>query len=333
MSTLIYHNERLHSLYEAPESKSGSVALGRPLTVRYLYFALRHEARRRQQLMVSTFVKTEEQKPSAVEAVNYFNPSARFGKDGTFRLADFGGQHYGHPLCYYTRSYIGETVRLTTKVMELDKLDRKAMDAVRSGLATIASLPVFTEFLAYSALVYTGFRAAEKLIEFLNRDDAIIESHNLDLAFDQENSRRLQPGRVVCIPGADAVEFIESESWQLAPDNRLREASTGREYDRGSYFVLEIDTREHPTYEKFEYHQATAELLRRTNRGDDPADLVDFGVEVARGYQDYQILNELESFLLLPREDAPRDRAAALFRLLTPRLQQLYEPRLRLLLG
>ena len=71
-------------------------------------------------IMLSTFVKTAEEKQGAAEAINYYNPETIF-QNGQFRLTDFGAQHYGHELCYYTKSYLGESLRFTTKIMELDK--------------------------------------------------------------------------------------------------------------------------------------------------------------------------------------------------------------------
>lgn len=330
MANLIARNEKLCSLFEPPAADV--VAIGRPLAIHYLYFSLRHD-RGRQRLMISTFTKAEEQKRAAAEAVNFYNPRARFDEQGVFRLLDFGAQYYGHPLCYYTRSYLGETIRLTTKVMELDKLDRRAMRALRAGLAQAAILPVFTEYLAYLSFIDAGFRVAEKLINFFNRDDAIIESHNLDLHFRRTNARQLQAGRVVCIPGAEDGEFAESEAWHLAPNNRLIESATGREYERGSYFVLDVKPREHPAYDKFEYFQQVAELLELTNRSADPREVLDIGVEMAKSYQDYRLIGQLEDCLIVPPRERDTEKVTAMFRLLTPRSQRLYEGRLRAALG
>ena len=334
MASLITRNGTFHSLFDplADEEEgpcpATAMRLGSPLMIRYLYFRLHHKDRGRQQILISTFLKTEEAKAAASEAVNYFNPSARFSRDGVYTLSDFGGRHYGHPLCYYTRSYLGESIRLTTKVMELDRLDRKTLRSIRSGLGLLARLPVFTEYLAYAALVYTGLRAAEKILEYLARDDAIIESHSIDLHFTGRHARRLQPGRIICLPGEDGREFLDSEAFFLAPDNRLREAATGREYDRGPYFVLEVSAQSYPAYEDFEYHQGMAELLRKTQRGENPSELVDAGVEVMRGYRDYRLIEELEEMLLAREAEPSRERAMALYRLLSPRMRHLYEARL-----
>ncbi len=326
MAGLFARNGKLESMFD--RKGEGSVALGSPVIIRYLYFFLKHDGRGREQVMISTFAKSEEQKSAAAEAVNYYNPKARFGKDGTFRLSDFGGLNYGHPLCYYTKSYLGETIRLTTKVMELDRLDRRVSKALADGLATLSALPVFTEYLAYASLVQAGVGVAEKLIDFLNRDDAIIESHSLDLYNGKTSGRRLREGRMLCIPDAEEAEFLSSESWKLTPDNRLREVSSGREYTRGSYFVLEVKCEENPAYEKFDYSQNVAELLQKTNRGEDPSEFVGYSAELVKAYQDYRLIDRIEALSLETTADKG-DRAKANFRLLTPRMQRLYSQRMR----
>lgn len=327
MANLYTPNGSLHSLYD-PVGDCHAVRVGQPLGVRYLYFFLRH-ARGRQQLMISTYAKSTEEKSAAAEAINYYNPVARFNDEKEFRLADFGGRHYGHPLCYYTPSYLGESLRLTTRIAELDRVDRRVVAALRRGLALAGTLPAFAEYVVYTSLLQAGAGAAERVINFFDRDDNIVESHSLDLHSGNTAARHLRTGRIVCIPGADEAEFLACEAWQLSRDNRLVDASTGREYTRGSYFVLEVRSEENPAYEKFDYYQGVAELLRRTNRGEHPGEILELGVEMMKGWRDYRLLERLERLALEPRNDAVREQLGAAFRLLTPRMQRLYADRMR----
>ncbi|MCC6547688.1 hypothetical protein IT570_11030 [Candidatus Sumerlaeota bacterium] len=324
-------------MFESPADQAGSIdkpiAIGEPLTIRYLHFHLRHRDGGKQQLMISTFAKAEERKSAAAEAINFYNPEAHFSRDGEFRLADFGGQHYGHPLCYYTKSYLGESIRLTTKVMELDKLDRRLTAAMRRAITTVAGLPISTSYLAYLALVQAGFSIAEKLIEVINRDDTIINSHSLDLHFNRANNRRLQPGRIVCIPDTEDVEFLSGDRWMLSADNRLVDAQTGGEYADRSYFVLQVKSEDNPLYEKFDYFQNVAELLEKTNRGENPAEFIEYGIDLMKGYSDFRLIEQMESLALISREPDSRQRVTATFKLLSPLMQKIYEPRAKELVG
>ncbi len=338
MANLYCHHQRITSLFEPPLDEDPSplperpVALGEPLTIRYLHFRLHHPASGRQQLMISTFAKAEERKTGAAEAINYYNPEARFSPKGEFRLADFGGQHYGHPLCYYTKSYLGESIRLTTKIMELDKADRRVMAALRDGVAAVAGLPVSTSYLAYAALARAGFAVAERLVNLINRDDSIVDSHSLDLHFERPNTRRLQGGRVVCVPTVEDADFLRGANWTLSPDNRLIDATNGEEFRERSYFVLQVACEANPLYDKFDYFQNVAELLEKTNRGGNPAEFIEYGIELMRGQQDLRLIEQMEALALVAGSEPARQRLTAAFKLLSPFMQRLYEPRARQLL-
>ncbi|MCC7392404.1 hypothetical protein IT571_08630 [Candidatus Sumerlaeota bacterium] len=338
MANLYCSNHKICSLFDPPTEEPGGgsgrpIAIGEPLTIRYLHFRLHHRDGGKQQLMISTFAKAEERKGAAAEAINYYNPEARFSREGEFRLSDFGGQYYGHPLCYYTKSYLGESIRLTTKVMELDRMDRRLAAALRRAIATVAGLPISTSYVAYTALVQAGFSVAEKIIEVINRDDSIINSHSVDLHFDRANNRRLQPGRVVCIPDREDGEFLSTERWALSADNRLVDAQTGGEYADQSYFVLQVKAEENPLYEKFDYFQNVAELLEKTNRGGNPAEFIEYGIDLMKGYSDFRLIEQMEALALVSREPASRQRVAATFKLLSPLMQKIYETRAKELVG
>ncbi len=321
MANLLVREGKPTSLYDTPRQP---VALGQPLVIRYLRLALRH-APGRQQLLVSTFLKDREDKTAAAEAVNYFNGSARFDADGWFDLADFGGRCYGHPLCYYSRSYLGESIRLTTRVMELDRVDRRTMRLLREGLASVGGLPVMAGYLVYTSLAMAGLRAAERLAALFARDDAIIGSHSLDLWSDG-SGRHLQQGRILCLPDADESEFLDGEAWRITPDHRLVETATGREYRRTSYFVLEIATTAHPAYEKFDAFQDAAMFLRRANAPEHPAELLETSAALLEAWRDFRGVEELERLAI--GGGAGRDRLMAFYRRLSPAMQRLYGPHL-----
>jgi len=97
------------------------------------------------ELMISTFIKSQETKEAAAEAINYFNREVKFNSKDEFQIEAFGGEHYGHALAYYTKSYLGESIYMTTKIMELDKIDDEVVKAIHKGIGTVSALPVFAD--------------------------------------------------------------------------------------------------------------------------------------------------------------------------------------------
>jgi len=72
-------NGKLRSLYDratlSEPRSTGYTALdiGKPLIVQYLYFFLKHpRPEKKNELMISTFIKAKETKERAAEAINFF---------------------------------------------------------------------------------------------------------------------------------------------------------------------------------------------------------------------------------------------------------------------
>lgn len=307
------------------------VEIGEPLVVRYLYLYLRlPDPERANELMVSTFVKTTEERAAAAEAVNYFNPTAKAEND-TIRITDFGAQHYGHELIYYSNSYLGQSVRLTTKVMELDSPNSKLFKAVKDGIKTVAGLPFFVEYLPFAALASTGLSLFERIWRLVDRDDPIIGGEDIDLHFNRLNDRRLQSGRIVCIPGKKDQDFMNG-NFTLGPDNKLL-TSGSTEYTDNSYFVLQVNRELHKEYDDFNYYQAAAELLRKTNRGGDPAEFVSTTVKLFEGANDLLTIRDIEDLRFDANDPEVRKKIKALERNLTGEMRVLAESRIKQILG
>ncbi len=294
--------------------------IGEPLVARYLRFFIKFESKEyKNEIMISTYVKTAEEKQGASEAINYYNPemvlksgfkkwlrnrfkSPRSNEEVSFQVADFGAQRYAHELIYYTRSYFGESLRLTTKIMELDKVDDEIVKAIREGISTVAGMPAFVEFLPYTALASKGTEIIAEIANTFNEDDVIVGSHDLDLHFKRNHDKKLQSGRIVCIPKRDEGEFLGE--YKLRPDNVLV-AGDGKEYTASSYYVLQINNEENKLYEKFDHFQRAAELLKKTNRGGDLGEVIDTIVNVSQGYSDMDATRKIEA--LIPKMDTKDD--------------------------
>ena len=323
-----------HVAEDSPRSYGYTkVEIGKPLVARYLRIFVKWGDKNKddQDLMISTHVKTTEEKRGAAEAVNYFNPNAEF-RNGKFELVDFGALCYGHELCYYTKSYLGESIRFTSRVMELDNLDKNALKAIKSGIGTVAGMPSFASFLPYAAMATAGANVAAKIVQLFDKDDVILPAHDLDLHFKKANSRLLQSGRIVCVADPENGTIAEDQiigSYKLTPDNRLVHVTTEVEYTNSVYIVLQVNQEKNRLYNDFDYFQDAAELLARTNRGGDAREFVDTFVSMARAYTDVDAIRQIEEMALDVGEDDVRARLTALAKHMSPDMKRLYEERLR----
>jgi len=337
MANLLSVNGQLRGMFYSPgkrdERSTGyePVGIGKPLVVRYLSFFIRFPGRERaNELMISTFVKTAQEKAAAAEAINYFNEEAKF-EDDTFRLTDFGAECYGHELCYYTKSYLGESIRLTTRIMELDNVNQDVVEGVKSGVTTLAGLPAFAAFMPYAGTVQKGVELIALIFQQVNKDDVIVRGHDLDLHFHRNHARRLQSGRVVCIPGQAAAEFVPEEGepkYELTPDNRLVAVGTGKEYQESTYYVLQINSETNRLYENFDHFQRAAELLEMTNRGGNPLEFVEATADILKAYNDVDSMRQINALALDDTEEA-QQRIKALHKLMSPDMQLLYREQIK----
>ncbi len=328
-------NGKLRSLYDSatvtkPRSSGYTeLDIGKPLIVQYLYFFLRHKSpEKKNELMISTFIKTAETKEAAAEAINYFDNTAKFDKNKELRICDFGAQRYGHRLCYYTKSYLGETLYVTTKIMEIDKTNKKLIQAIQKGIGTVASLPVFAEFLPYAAGASVGVSLFGNIVDLFNKDDAIVQGHDLDLHFNLENVRRLQSGRIVCVPDKQE-DYLLGGKYQLTQDNKLMEVNSKKEYTDSPYFVIQVDAKHNKKLELFDYFLGAADLLKLTNRGGDPTELVHTVVDILKGYNDVQAVREIEELSLDAYDEEVMKRIKALHKSMSNDARSLYKDRIK----
>ncbi len=332
MASFLSVDGELQSLYEIPGPESPRaqgyqpVEIGKPLMIRYLFFLIKWgtEDKKDQERMISSFVKTKEEKPGVAESINYFSPEAFF-KGGTFELEDIGGQFYGHELAYYTKSYLGESVRLTTKIMELDNA-KEIADPIKSGISTVAGLPMLAPFLSYISLASSGVSIAEKLINLFNRDDTILPGFDLDLHYRLSHERQLQSGRIVCVPKLGAGKEF-SEQYRLSPTNRIVSKENGTPLPSRTYFVLQVNSRANKLYENFDYFRDAASLMEQTNRGGDPNEYVNAVVDMLKAHGDFDAMREIEDLALDSDDEGSVRKAKALLKVMSADARRLFQPR------
>ena len=334
-SLLSIHGE-LRSLFDRAtleeERSQGykKIEIGKPIIIRYLYFFLQHKRpERKNELMISTFVKATETKSAAAEAINFFDKEAIFDANKNLRITDFGADCYGHPLCYYSKSFLGESLYLTTKIMELDKVDPKVVSAIQKGVGTAASLPMFAEFLPYLSGASVGVSLFQKLMDLFNRDDVIVKGHDLDLHFNFANVRHLQSGRIVCIPDKEEEHFLKDRKYKLLPNNKLVEENSKNEYTETPYFVIQVDSKTNKKLENFDYYAGAADLLSQTNSGENPTEIVSTVVELFSGYNDIAAMRQIEDLSLDSDDEEVKKKMKALYKSMSNETRGLYKDRVK----
>ncbi len=332
-TTLLSVNGELRNMYmDATDSGDRAhgyapVEIGEPLMVRYLHFYLKHaDLENKNELMISTFLKTEETKRAAAEAINFFDGRARF-TDGSLTIRDFGGEKYGHPLIYYSKAYRGESLYLTTRIMELDSVDGEIRAAINQGVSRVGSFPMFAEFLPFIAVAKSGAAIITGLVNLFNRDDQIVRGHDCDLHFGQMHARRLQSGRLLCVPRSriSREEFIDN--YRLRRDNVLVAKEDETAYTETSYFVIQVDAKKNRDLENFDHFVGAADLLAETNRGGTAADIVNEIVGLTRKAADIDAILEMEGLSIDAGEADVKKEIKAIYKSLSPQLQKLYEQR------
>ncbi|MDD3043492.1 MAG: hypothetical protein PHW56_11290, partial [Methanosarcinaceae archaeon] len=271
--------------------------------------------------------KTKEERKPGPEFINYFNPHTEF-KNGHFRLSGSDLQHYGHELCYYTKSYLGETVRLATKIVELDRGDKEKLQILEDESKKVLELPLFAQFLpakASAPLVSKGISCIGDLWGHIDRDDIILGGHDLSLSFNKAQGPRLQSGRIVCIPGKEKEEFIGK--YTLKPDNRLVDRENN-EYTEGSYYVVRVENRKNAPYENFDHFRQAAELLEQLKEEGCTADVMENIIELYQSHIDMETSGKIEKLLPAVEMDAKK-QVEALYRKMSPEMQKLYAERLK----
>lgn len=323
----------LQSLYStsdfstARDSRSADysqIGIGKPIVVRYLHHYLNFPKApaTKQEIMISTFVKTLEEKKPAAEAISYYSPNVIF-HSGIKSIKSFGADNFGHELIYYSKSYIGQPVKMTTKVMELDNYD-EVFKAISDGTESLGNMPFFVEYIPYMAVAKSSVNFISKLYKLIDKDDPIIPRLALDLFYYIPNMPRLQSGRILCVHKSQLTqeEFI-SKGYKLTPENNLVD-STGTQYSESSYFVVQVNSEVRPEFDDFEYHQNAAELLTMTNRGANIGGFIETAVQGFKSYSDILTINEMESMQDELETPEAKEKFKALFKTMSADVRNLY---------
>ncbi len=290
---------KLYNIFEEipsglPEhsQKYNPIQLGEPLVIRYKNFFIKNNdsANKEEEIMLSTFLSSSETSTPAAETVNFYDPNMEFNSEGEAYFDPAQSDNYGNQLIYYTKSYVGEPILMTTSLMELD--NQAYTDQLSSALGTASQIPFFVEFLPHIVAAQKLTEWLGKLWNFLDKDDEILGRMRLNLYHDRDFSEKLRHGRYICVKD---IQESDLKNYRLTNDNILVDQNNEL-YKASSYFITQIDSKYHEEYESFQNAQESAELLSLTNRknGSDLEGFLSISMAAAEAYSDVETLNKME---------------------------------------
>jgi len=316
------------------------VEIGEPLIIQYLRFAIVPDSWESgdNELLISTYLKTTATKPVAAEAITLYDPHARPNDHQQLIVEDWGARRYGNPLIYYSPSYRGEPLSLSTQVLELDKLDQDMVDAMVQLAGNVSNMPLLTAFLPYAGMIGTAVGAVAELLVTLhnlfNKDDLLVPYFDLDLYPPHAAAvRPLQCGRYVHVPELAADNQAFQEEYELEPDNnKLVRKDDGTEY-AGAYLVFKVNAESHPTLSDFDALAGAGELLDtiRPQRGS-LRDVVEATTQAAQATADMVYLRELLMFEYELPDPALEPQVRAIWRHLSDTARMAYSDQFEALL-
>ena len=213
-------------------------------------------------------------------------------------------------------------------------MDGATRKALRGSLTTLGGLPMFAQYLPLLAAGAAAGGLFARLVHLFNRDDAIIDGHDVDVHFGRMHARRLRSGRILCLPRSPAPKAEILAGYRLRPDNVL--VARGDEtaaFDAASYFVLQVDARRNRALEDFDHFVGAADLLAKTNRGGAAADILNEVLDVARKAADVDGLLDIEKLALDAGDARVQQEIRAIYKSLSPEIQALYGRRAREILA
>ena len=286
---------------------------GKPLYIRYssFYLNLKDVSDRKTQVLITTQAEADEKITKAPPFVTRWDDEASANAP-TYSFRDWGAARAGHPMIFYSKAYLGETVRFTTYVWEIDRANEDLFAAIGRALDTGAGLPVFLDLVPAMGAAKIALNLLQGVANWMDKDDPVIRGKDIDLGA----TRLLRAGRYVVSIGISELDLIAKhklEGLQL-------KTSAGAEVAT-SYFTFDVISQEQRKLEKFDQFAGAAEILARTNRGSGGGakEGIELAAEALGAYSDLRILDEID----IAKRD--KRKVEALRKRLSPQMQRALE--------
>ncbi len=278
--------------------------IGDPLVIQYLRFNIKnkilrydmqYKGEKNNEVIITTRIKDGPQKEIAPEMVNYYKTGVR-AIDGHLSISDIGAGTFGHQLCYYDEHYKGQSIQMTVKALELDKIGKSDIEFMKNTISSFSALPYVSSIKLPDGMIGNMISVFSKTYNMINKDDVLIEPHDIDLHFDQVNKQLLRSGRYLLIQnlpeetGANNMKgYSLDDNNQLLKDSKIDLENT--------YVVLQVNNKKYPQYKDFKLYQSTSKYLNLINNRVDKADYVDNITKMAFDYNDVDMMMESDKII------------------------------------
>ena len=210
------------ALISTDEERPGvsRVEEGKPLYIRYssFYLNLKEVSDRKTQILITTQAEADEKITKAPPFVTRWDDEASANAP-TYSFRDWGAARAGHPMIFYSKAYLGETVRFTTYVWEIDRADEELFAAIGKALDTGAGLPVFLDLVPAMGAAKIALNLLQGVANWMDKDDPVIRGKDIDLGA----TRLLRAGRYVVSVGISEPDLIaRHKSRRPAAENQRR---------------------------------------------------------------------------------------------------------------
>lgn len=300
------------SVYERPEIKRNqqeqydSLEIGKPLLIQYLRFHFNKPlelSEFKNEVIVTTQIKTEPTKMPAPEMVNYYNPNV-IAMDGILNVDNIGGDKYGHELCYYDPSYKGQNIRMTVKALELDKFQVKDQNVIKQSISKFTSLPYLSTLKVPDNILEHGLEIAGMVYNSLNKDDVLFAPHDMDLFYNHINRPHLRSGRYLLIK-----DPIDIEKYHLDVENRL--CLGDKIVSDFTYIVLQVNNHTMDAYKEFDLFQESSKFLELMNRDYGIETYIDNLTKMVSDYKDIDMMMKAKKILSKYKHDGVLNKPEA----------------------
>ena len=217
------------------------------------------------ELMISSQVRLGPSNTPPPRLVNMMLRNYDFKKASP--IQNYGGDVYGDPMLYYTKSYAGQHLGVTLRGVEMDKVDNKVWNGVAGTISKLGNIALFTPAAPYLAGVALTGKIFGSVLDAVARNDRLLVARK-DFYFNAAHQHILQSARYVFwnkVNGFDHKNMKAGYKLTGRGDNVpnvLVSRTSGVPFTACPYFVVQIDARKKKEYEDFEIGAGSAELLK-----------------------------------------------------------------------
>ena len=280
------------------------VTIGEPVAVKLLTFfpgMIKNDWGGKAELMISSQVRLGPSNTLPPRLVNMMLRNYDFKKASP--IQDYGGDVYGDPMLYYTKSYAGQRLGVTLRGVEMDKVDDKVWNGVTGTISTLGKIALFAPAAPYLAGAAVIGKIFKSVLNAAARNDRLLVARK-DFHFNAaKNQRILQSARYVFWDEKKSFHHASMKArYKLTGTgdyvpNVLVSQTTGEPFTYCPYFVVQIDAIKRKEYEDFEIGAGSAKLLETWGNKELGVSIFTAVNELASHVNDAKQLSSIRGFI------------------------------------